>query len=159
MARLLSFCTTFLVTLWAGSLWTVCAIVAPTLFAILPERRLAGMVAARLFEIETWLGVVVAVLLGGVLAARKAFSGGKATLWLILLTAAAPLASELLLGPMMDTARAANDMARFGQLHGVSAVLFLTACLSALALVWQIEKMSAASTSPLSTIAATRPAG
>jgi hypothetical protein len=136
----LGFCSAFLVTLWAGSLWTVCGIVAPQLFATLPERKLAGQMAARLFHIETWLGVVVAVLLVAIFAARKVFATSKTILWLILLTAAAPLASELILGPMMNAAREANDMARFGMLHGVSAVLFLIACLSALALVWRINR-------------------
>ncbi len=143
--RLLEFCSTFLVTLWAGSLWTICGIVAPQLFATLPERRLAGQMAARLFHIETWLGVVIAIALVALLAARRAFVGNKAVLWLILLTAGAPLASELILGPMMDAARSANDMARFGMLHGVSAVLFFTACLSALALVWKTRQLDASS--------------
>src|SRR5688572_20316933 len=93
--RVLDFCSTFLVTLWAGSLWTVCGIVAPQLFATLPERKLAGQMAARLFQIETWLGVVIAILLIALFAARKVFVASKAILWLILLTAAAPLASEL----------------------------------------------------------------
>jgi hypothetical protein len=96
--------------------------------------------AARLFHIETWLGGVVAILLIAIFAARKVFATGKTILWLILLTAAAPLASELILGPMMNAAREATDMARFGMLHGVSAVLFLIACLSALALVWKISR-------------------
>lgn len=141
-SRFLEFCVTFLVTLWAGSLWTVCGIVAPQLFATLPERRLAGQMAARLFHIETWLGVVVAALLIVLLAARKAFVASKAILWLILLTAAAPLASELLLGPLMDAARQAGDMGRFGMLHGVSAVLFFAACSSVLALVWKINQLA-----------------
>jgi len=140
--RLLDFCSTFLVTLWAGSLWTVCGIVAPQLFATLPERQLAGQMAARLFHIETWLGVVVAIALLAIFASRKAFAVSKAILWLILLTAAAPLASELILGPMMSAAREAGDMARFGMLHGVSAVLFLIACLSALALVWKTRQQT-----------------
>jgi hypothetical protein len=61
---------------------------------------------------------------------------------LILLTAAAPLASELVLGPVMSAAREANDMARFGMLHGVSAVLFVIACFSALALVWKTRQQA-----------------
>ena len=69
--RFLDFSVTFLVTLWAGSLWTVCGIVAPQLFATLPERRLAGQMAARLFHIETWLGVVAAILLIALFAARR----------------------------------------------------------------------------------------
>ena len=139
-SRLLEFSATFLVTLWAGSLWTVCGIVAPQLFATLPERRLAGEMAARLFHIETWLGVVVAIALIAIFAARKVFATSKSILWVILLMAGAPLASELILGPMMDTARAANDMARFGMLHGVSAVLFFTACLAGVALVWKTSR-------------------
>jgi hypothetical protein len=139
-SRLLELCATFLVTLWAGSLWTVCGIVAPQLFATLPERRLAGQMAARLFHIEAWLGVVVAIALIAIFAARKVFAARRSILWLILLTAAAPLASELILSPMMDAARAANDMARFGRLHGISAVLFFSACLTGLGLVWQTRR-------------------
>jgi hypothetical protein len=141
-SRTLEFCSTFLVTLWAGSLWTVCGIVAPQLFATLPERKLAGQMAARLFHIETWLGVVIAIVLIALFSARKVSGTRKTILWLILLTAAAPLASELLLGPLMEAARQANDMARFGLLHGVSAVLFLIACLSALALVWKTRQQA-----------------
>ena len=83
---------------------------------------------------------IIDVLLIALFAARKIFATSKTILWLILLTAATPLASELILGPMMDAAREANDMARFGMLHGVSAVLFLIACLSALALVWKARQ-------------------
>jgi hypothetical protein len=143
--RWLELCSTFLVTLWAGSLWTVCGIVAPQLFATLPERRLAGMMAGRLFHIETWLGVVVAIALIAIMVARKALATSRAVLWLIVVTAGAPLASELFLGPLMRAARAANDMGRFGMLHGISSVLFFTACVSALALVWKTTRTSVAS--------------
>ena len=51
-----------LVVLWAGSLWSLAAWVAPTLFFAQPDRHLAGLLAARLFSIETYLGVAVAVL-------------------------------------------------------------------------------------------------
>lgn len=138
MQRHLPFASALVVTAWAGSLWTICLIAAPAAFATLPERRLAGLVVARLFHVETWLGVVFAALLIAVLAARKHLS--KSTLAIILLTAAMPLISQLVVVPLMDQARAANDMAQFGRLHGVSAVLFFTACLSALALVWKVSR-------------------
>ena len=93
-------------TLWAGSLWTVCAIAAPVAFAVLDDRHAAGRVAATLFEIETWLGAVCALLLFA-----TAFVG-----------------------------RAANDMARFGLLHGISAVLFVAAALGALVLVLRFNR-------------------
>ena len=82
--------------------------------------------------------VAAAALLVAVLAARKHLS--KATLAIIVLTAATPLISQLVVVPLMDQARAANDKAQFGRLHGVSAVLFFTACLSALALVWRLSR-------------------
>ena len=138
MQRQLQFVSALLVTVWAGSLWTICLIAAPAAFATLPERRLAGLVVGRLFQTETWLGVVAAALLIAVLAARKHLS--KALLTIILLTAALPLISQLVVVPLMDQARAASDMAQFGRLHGVSAALFFTACLSAVALVWKASK-------------------
>jgi hypothetical protein len=138
MQRHLQFVSALLVTVWAGSLWTICFIAAPAAFAVLPERRMAGLVVGRLFQTETWLGVVAAALLIAVLAARKHLS--KAVLAIILLTAATPLISQLVVVPLMEQARAANDMAQFGRLHGVSAVLFFTACASALALVWKVHK-------------------
>jgi hypothetical protein len=140
MQRQLQFASTLLVTVWAGSLWAICLIAAPAAFAVLPERRLAGLVVGRLFQTETWLGVVVAALLIAVLAARKQLA--KTTLSIILLTAAMPLISQLVVVPLMNHARVANDMAQFGRLHGVSAALFFTACLSALALVWKASQSS-----------------
>ncbi|HEY0845985.1 MAG TPA: DUF4149 domain-containing protein, partial [Noviherbaspirillum sp.] len=50
-------------TLWAGSLWTVGYLVAPTLFASLADRVQAGMIAGRLFRIEAWLSVACAAAL------------------------------------------------------------------------------------------------
>ena len=129
-----------LVSLWTGSLWTVCGIVAPMLFAKLGDRQMAGRMAAELFHVETWLGLVIAVVLIALLLARRALVPGAATFWLIAVTAGAPLVSELVLGPMMDSARAAGDMARFGMLHGVAAALFFAACLGGLGLVWRVSR-------------------
>ncbi len=140
MQRHLQFASTLLVTVWAGSLWTICLIAAPAAFAVLPERRLAGLVVGRLFQTETWLGVIAAVLLIAVLATRKHLS--KAMLTIILLTAATPLISQLVVVPLMDQARATNDMAQFGRLHGVSAALFFSACVSALVMVWKTSQLA-----------------
>lgn len=129
-----------LVTAWAGSLWTVCFMVAPQLFATLPERAWAGQMAGRLFHLQTWLGVVLALALLAVLAARRLVPAQRSLLWIILITAGAPLASELLLGPLMAQARAAGDMAAFGRLHGISAVAFFSACVGALALVHRLNR-------------------
>lgn len=126
-----------LVTFWAGSLWTICALVAPTLFRLLDERRLAGQLAAAFFDALTWIGVAVAaVLLAMSLAGRLPLLSRA----LVLTTAGLPLASRLILGPLMDQARAAGDMTRFGILHGVAGGCFLIACVSAAVLVWKFSR-------------------
>jgi hypothetical protein len=129
-----------LLTLWAGSLWTVCGIAAPVAFAVLEDRHAAGQVAARLFAIETWLGAVCALLLFAAALAHKPLALRLTPSWLVAATAAAPLLSELVLSPMMTAARAANDMSRFGLLHGISAVLFVAAALGALVLVLRFSR-------------------
>jgi hypothetical protein len=129
-----------LLSLWAGSVWTVCAIAAPVLFAVIEDRRTAGQVAGILFRVEMWLGAAVALLLYAVLVARKTLMARLGPPWLIAATAAAPLVSELVLSPLMEAARAANDMSRFGLLHGISALSFLLACAGTLALLWRFNR-------------------
>jgi hypothetical protein len=125
-----------IVALWAGALVTVCALVAPTLFALLPDRHLAGSVAAAFFRAAAWLGVGAATL---VIALRAKMSRGPE--WLLVgITALAPVSSELLLRPCMDAAQLAGDSGRFALLHGVAGVLFAIACVTALALVWRLTR-------------------
>jgi hypothetical protein len=116
--------------LWAGSLWSLAAWVAPTLFYAQPDRHLAGILVGRLFFIET--AVTVAAALLGLLSPARARCK-----WLY---AAAVLLSldEWLLKPLMEQAHA-NGTALglgFGAWHGVSALLYLGACVLALLLVW-----------------------
>jgi uncharacterized protein DUF4149 len=126
-------------TLWAGSLWSVCGIAAPAAFAVL-DRPGAGRVAGALFQIETWLGAACALLLLAVGSIHKPLAARLGPSWLIAATAAAPLLSELVLSPMMAVARAANDMSRFGMLHGLAAVLFIAAALGGLLLVLRFNR-------------------
>jgi len=118
-----------LLVLWAGSLWSV-SWVTWTLFHVQSDRHLAGVLAGPLFTIETYLGVAVgaiALLLPG----RTKFLWGY--------VAAAVLAvNEWALRPVMVAARAHGAVAglTFGAWHGVSAVLYVLACLAALRLIW-----------------------
>jgi hypothetical protein len=129
-----------ILTLWAGSLWTVCGIAAPVAFAVLDDRHAAGRVAATLFGIETWLGAACALLLFVAAFVHKPLALRLGPPWLVAATAAAPLVSELAMSPMMAAARAANDMSRFGLLHGISAALFIAAALGALVLVLRFNR-------------------
>jgi hypothetical protein len=133
MRRLLSVA----IALWAGSLCTVCGLVAPTLFAVL-DRQSAGRAAAALFRIPAWLGLAFALVM--LFAVRREPQAPRGTKALIVSTAAVPLLSELALAPMMSSARTANDMARFGMLHGLSAALFLLACAGSLVLLWRLSR-------------------
>jgi Domain of unknown function (DUF4149) len=47
----------FIAALWWGSLTTLGFFVVPTLFQYLPSKALAGNMAARLFEVQTWISV------------------------------------------------------------------------------------------------------
>ncbi len=124
--------------LWMGSLWTVCGVVAPGLFAALEDRRLAGDLAGEFFRIETWIGIGLGALL--VLMLSRSGRGSRTVYTWIAITALAPLVSELILGPFMGTARAAGNMTRFGLLHAGSAALFLVACAGALLLVLKLSR-------------------
>lgn len=124
--------------LWMGSLWTVCGLVAPTLFAVLNDRRLAGDLAGEFFTLATWLGVGFGALL--VFLLMRAGTGLRATRTWIAVTALAPVASEAGLRPFMGAARAAGNMTVFGILHAVSAALFLVACAGALVVVLKLSR-------------------
>ena len=119
-----------LFVLWAGSLWSLAAWVAPTLFYAQGDRHLAGVLAARLFSIETYVGVGVAVL-ALLLPGRTKFVWGY-------LAAALLSINEWVLKRIMEQAHAHGTAAGlgFGAWHGVSAVLYVLACLAVLRLVW-----------------------
>jgi hypothetical protein len=116
--------------LWAGSLWSL-AWVTSTLFYGQSDRHLAGVLAGRLFSIETYVGLAVAVL-ALLLPGRTKFVWGY-------LAAALLAVNEWVLKPIMAQALQHGSAAglRFGAWHGVSAVLYLIACLAVLRLVWK----------------------
>jgi hypothetical protein len=119
-----------LFVLWAGSLWSLAAWVAPTLFYAQGDRHLAGVLAAQLFSIETYVGLAVAVL-ALLLPWRTKFVWGYSAAALLSL-------NQWVLKRIMEQAHAHGAAAglSFGAWHGVSAVLYLVACLAVLLLVW-----------------------
>ena len=124
-----------LLVAWAGSMWSVCGLVVPALFRLIPDKSQAGNVAASLFDLISVLSAVVGLLY--VLLQRPRLDRfAKAS---VLAAVMAPLAFLLGLRPWMNAVRAAGDMARFGQLHGVAGLLFLVACVALALLVWRAE--------------------
>ncbi len=120
-----------LLVLWAGSLWSLAAWVAPTLFYAQGDRHLAGLLAARLFSIETYAGLAVAAL-ALILPGRARFLWGYPAVALLAV-------NEWVLKPLMAQARVHGTAASlgFGAWHGVSAALYVLACFAVLRLVWK----------------------
>ena len=118
---------------WAGGLWTVCGMVVPALFWLIEDSKLAGNLAAQLFYGETFLGVLFGLIYWA-LQRGKLDAVSSRCVWIAM---TAPLVFFVVLRPLMNAARSSGDMARFGQLHGLASVLFLTACFAAGVPVWR----------------------
>jgi hypothetical protein len=115
-----------LTVIWIGSLWTIGFIVAPTLFHVLDDRVLAGMIAGRLFSIESYLGL----LCGGLLLLVELYRAPPAQRfgWRVVLLGtmlAVILVGEFGLQPMLAELKAQGLSAEFARWHGVSAMLYL----------------------------------
>jgi hypothetical protein len=121
-----------LMVLWAGSLWSLLW-VAAALFRFLSDRHTAGLIAARLFSIETYLGLAVAVL-ALLLPGRGRFRWGFFAMALLAV-------NEWILKRVMNAAQAHGSALGlgFGAWHGVSAGLYVLACLCVVVMIYQDE--------------------
>jgi hypothetical protein len=120
-----------LLVLWAGSLWSLALWVAPTLFSAQPDRHLAGLLAARLFAVETYLGIAVAAL-GFALPGRGQLRGIYLTVLLLAI-------NEWIIQRFMEQAHAQGAALglSFGAWHGVSAVGYVIGCLLVVWVIWK----------------------
>lgn len=116
---------------FAGGLWALAAFVTPTLFYVQPDRHLAGVLAARMFTVETGLALAAALL--AVLTPVR----GKYLLGY--LAAGLLTVNEWALKPVLETARLHGKAfgLGFGPWHGVSALLYVSACVLVLVLTWR----------------------
>jgi hypothetical protein len=118
---------------WAGSLWTVGYLAAPTLFATLGDRALAGTIAGSMFHVQAMVSLVCGMLLMLLLwlatpdwrAVRR-----RKVLAIIAGMLLCTVAVHFGLQPMMAELRATGlaeeaVKSRFGLLHGVSSVIYL----------------------------------
>ena len=145
LARGLSRLRVLLVTLWAGSLWTVGYLVAPVLFASLPDRSLAGSIAGMLFRAQAWLSLVCGLLLLLLVWLDKSLSPKRTPIILMIAMLACALIGYFVLQPFMAEVRAAaaNNggvmdeamRSRFGMLHGIASVIYLLQSVLAIVLV------------------------
>jgi hypothetical protein len=122
--------------LWAGSLWST-VWVAAVLFHFQADRHLAGFIAGRLFSIETYLGIGVAVL-ALVIPDRARFRLGFAAVALL-------ACNEWIFTRWMSLAQAHGTALglSFGAWHGISALIYLLACLCVLVVIYKGEYRNA----------------
>jgi hypothetical protein len=124
-----------LAALWAGSVWAVSYLAAPSAFAVLDSTQAGSVVGVMLTRLA-WLSLLCAPLLAVLVACSRELER-KRRRWLYALIAAmlaCSLAVYLGLQPMMAAIRAAAGPAgvraspqwgTFAALHGVSQLLYL----------------------------------
>jgi hypothetical protein len=126
-----------LLTLWIGGLWVVGFVVAPTLFATLPETSMAGTVAGSLFTSISRIGLLCGSALLLLAWLQHACNERRRELLVIALMFVLIVGGEFVLAPMIGELRTAGQTGsvRFGQLHGLATVLYGVNCLLGLVLV------------------------
>jgi hypothetical protein len=124
-----------LAALWAGSVWAVSYLAAPSAFAVLDSTQ-AGNVVGVMLTRSAWLAIVLGLLLV-LLVARAGDLDTRRRRWLYGVIAgmlACSLVVYLGLQPMMAAireaagpagVRASPQWGTFAALHGVSQVLYL----------------------------------
>jgi hypothetical protein len=126
--------------LWAGSQWSLAIWVAPTLFYAQSDRHLAGTLVTRLFSLETYVALAVSALMLWTAARVTApqLTAPRARFRFAYTAAGLLSVNEWLLKPLMNRAHAEGAAMGlgFGAWHGVSALVYLTACVLVLLLIW-----------------------
>ena len=122
-------------TLWVGGMWVTGFMVAPVLFAKLGDRALAGLVAGRLFELMSFVGLACA---GYLLLFRLVRDHGRAftqgVFWTVLVMLLLVIAGEFGVQPIMESLKEqalprevmeSVFRDRFATWHGVASILYI----------------------------------
>ena len=139
--------------MWVGSILAVGYLVAPTIFATLTDRQVAGMVAGSIFKAEAYLSIVICIalmVLANLLVTRGLHQYRAIRLLLLGMLVCSAAASFILI-PWLDTLRdqallegmpvmLSPSADLFRKLHGVSGVLFLIQSALGIYLVWRLTK-------------------
>lgn len=136
-----------LLVLWVGGLWAIGYIAAPTLFAELSDRQLAGNLAGELFKWIAWVGIISGMYLLVFRLGRQGFQALKqAYFWIVLVMLLLTLGQHFGIQPVMQALKdqampqAVMESAfrsRFAAWHGVSSIVYLVESLLGLILVWR----------------------
>ena len=131
-----------LLTLWIGGLWITGYVVAPSLFATLDDRQLAGQLAGQVFRLMSYIGLVVGTLLLLSMLVRAAGNWTREwRVWVLVSMLVLVAVGAFVIQPMMVELKAggivpgSEQAAAFGRMHGISSILFLVTSLLGLSLV------------------------
>lgn len=143
----------FILTLWVGGIITVGYIVAPTLFATLSDRQVAGMVAGSLFRVKGIISMILSVglIVFANLLVKRGCGRYKNIRWYLLAMLVCSVISAFVLEPMMDSLREEalshgfpvmlSPLAQaFSRLHTFASIVYLLQSLIGLVLLWRLSK-------------------
>lgn len=145
MRRLAESFYSLAITLWVGGLWAIGFIAAPSLFASLKDRVLAGELAGNLFGLIAWVGMACAAYLLVYLTMRRRRAALEtAVFWLVLAMLVLALAGHFGIQPILAQLKAeafpqsvmeSAVKGRFVVWHGIASGLYSVQSLLGVALV------------------------
>lgn len=139
-----------LLVLWVGGLWAIGYIAAPTLFAQLADRQVAGNLAGELFKWIAWVGIAAGSYLLIYRLGKFGFPALKQSyFWIVLVMLLLTLGQHFGIQPIMQALKdqampqAVMESAfrsRFAAWHGVSSIVYLIESVLGLVLVWRVVR-------------------
>ena len=146
--------------LWAGLLLCIAAIAAPAVFATLvraDDGRALGQILGRIFVVEAWASLLLAMLLLAIERGRARNTDGasegsvlSAEMLLVLGTVFCTVAGYFAIQPLMPAARAGQGVFSFGQLLVISSAFFGLKFVLLVVLAWRAAGPSSVSRRPFS---------
>ena len=129
-------------TLWVGGLWISGYLVAPTLFSMLNDRQLAGLLAGQIFQSMNYIGLIAGgYLIVAIIVRTGSNSFRQWKLWVLVSMLILVIIAAFVIQPMMQELKTQGisegtmQAKQFGRLHGLSSVLFLINSILGLLLV------------------------
>ncbi len=141
----------FLAALWWGGISGVSFVAVPTLFASMGSPTVAGPVAARLFSMQCWAGLVIGLILLLVLRSQysrvplaiapaqgnaRAMQLALGTMGFVLLAMVLAMVQDFGVAQKIVTARASGSNLRLW--HGLGSLMVLGQWLCTGAVLWRL---------------------
>ena len=125
-----------LAALWWGGISALSFLAVPLLFAKLGSPAVAGPVAAQIFSLQCWAGIVIGGLLLVLIKRDRPTPEAFNTLGLVCLAMLLALVQEFGVAQKIVTARASGGDLRLW--HGVGSLMVLGQWLCAGAILWRL---------------------